>query len=100
MEEIKSIKKKKKEREYNLSILKELAKSAFVHPLIKNDPYTFAFLIYNASHIITSKDYFTDKSVTIKEIIHDFNNKNEILSTTIEFYGFILTKLHVITIKL
>jgi hypothetical protein len=86
MEEIKSIKKKKKEREYNLSILKELAKSAFVHPLIKNDPYTFAFLIYNASHIITSKDYFTDKSVTIKEIIHDFNNKNEILSTTIEFY--------------
>jgi hypothetical protein len=70
---------------YNHSILKELTKSVFIHPLIKCDPYTFAFTVYNVLHFMIPEDHFPDKKVTISELAHDFNDKNEIVSTSIAF---------------
>lgn len=70
---------------YNFSLIRELTKSVFIHPLIKCDPYTFAFTVYNVLHFVIPEDHFSDKPITISEITHDFDSNNEILSTSIKF---------------
>jgi len=77
--------KKNSIRKYNYSLIKELTKSVFIHPLIKCDPYTFAFTVYNVLHFLIPENQFSDKPITINEITHDFDNNNEILSTSVKF---------------
>lgn len=83
-EETDEIKTKGKTK-YNFSLIRELTKSVFIHPLIKCDPYTFAFTVYNVLHFVIPEDHFSDKPITISKITHDFDSNNEILSTSIKF---------------